>query len=91
MEKNPLLELFRVKVTLLMEQYVARTKVFVTENRLMGMPTAGLKRLREKELSKWAFDKNVLEKQIKKEAAGLINKVFMTAYLDELRPKAEGK
>jgi hypothetical protein len=79
--KNDFLEIFRLKVAALMRAYVEQTKIFIVENRMMGMDNAALKQLKEKEFSRWNFNREKLSKDIKREAAGLVNKLFITAYL----------
>lgn len=91
MNVNPHLELFRVKVAMLMEQYAQRVRVFVAENRLMGATPEALKAQKESELSRWKFNRDGLKKEIKREVAGLVNKIFLTSYLDGLRSKGKAR
>jgi hypothetical protein len=82
---NAHLSLFRVKVDMLIDQYVQRLKVFVAENRLMGSGLDALRAQKEKDISRWKFNRDALGKAIKKEVAGLVNKVYLTAYMDGLK------
>jgi len=86
---NAHLDLFRVKVDMLMEQYVQRMKVFIAENRLMGSGLDALRAQKEKDISRWKFNRDKLGKEIKREVAGLVNKIYLTAYLDGLKPKGK--
>jgi hypothetical protein len=79
--KNDFLEIFRLKAAALMRAYVEQTKIFIVENRMMGMDAKALKALKEKEFSRWTFNREKLNKDIKREVAGLVNKLFITAYL----------
>jgi hypothetical protein len=79
--RNGHLEIFRVKVAMLMDQYTDRLKLFVAENKLMGASPASLKDQREREFSRWTMNRDKLGKDIKHEVAGLVNKVYLTAYL----------
>ncbi len=90
-QANAHLALFRVKVNMLIEQYVQRMKVFVVENRMMGSDLAALRTQKEKDISRWKFNRDALGKAIKKEVAGLVNKVYLTAYMDNLKPKVKEK
>ena len=85
MKKNDHLELFRVKVGVLLTQYAERLKIYVAENKLMGLDAKALKEQRGRPLSRWAMNKEKLNREIKREVAGLINKLFLTAYLQEIR------
>lgn len=84
-EKNVQLELFRVKIRMLLEQYADRMKVLVTANAAMGMPAGRIRELRETDNNKWAWEKTKLEKAIKQEVAGLINRVHIAAYTEDLK------
>ena len=83
--KNIQLEVFRVKVRFLMEQYAAKMKIFVAENKAAGMTPEAIKVMRENPLSRWAMEREALNKAIKREVAGLINRVHIGAYTREMR------
>jgi len=85
MKKNDHLELFRAKVGILLTQYAERLKIYVAENKLMGLDAKALKEQRGRPLSRWAMNKEQLNRAIKREVAGLINKLFLTAYLQEIK------
>jgi len=78
--KNPQLEVFRTKVRLLLDQYADKMRLFVAENRALGMTSEGIRKIRLDPKSKWAQEREKLIKNIKREAAGLINVIHLTAY-----------
>jgi len=84
-KKNVQLEVFRVKVRFLMEQYAAKMRIFVAENKAAGMTAEAIKAMRENPLSRWAMEREALNKAIKREVAGLINRVHIAAYTQEMK------
>jgi hypothetical protein len=82
--KNEHLELFRVKAALIIRQWADRMKVFVAESRLMGNEIEAIVKIRKDPASTWALELEALNKALKMEAAGLINKLHQTAYTGEL-------
>ena len=82
--KNDHLELFRVKVEMAINQWVEKMKVWVAENRVMGMTMEGIKKIKETEGSVWMAEKEALNKAIKLEAGGLINRIYQSSYLKEM-------
>ena len=87
--KSSLLDIFRVKVGLLMGQHGDRLKVFVAENKFMGSSLNALREQKDREFSRWTFNRDKLGKDIKREVAGLVNKAFLRSYLDELKPQGK--
>lgn len=87
--KLALLSLFRLKADLLISQFADRRKVFVTENRIKGATLESLKAQKDKELSRWNFEREKLGKEIKREVVGLVNSAFMKAYLDGFKTKGK--
>jgi hypothetical protein len=83
--KNIQLEVFRVKVRFLMEQYAAKMKIFVVENKAAGSTPGAIRVMRENPLSRWAMEREALNKAIKREVAGLINRVHIAAYTKEVK------
>jgi hypothetical protein len=83
--RNALLDLFRAKVALAMVQYADRLKVFVAENKFMGSSLSALREQKDKEFSRWTFNREKLGKDIKKEVGGLVNKAFLKSYHDGLK------
>ena len=84
-KKNLQLEVFRVKIRFLMEQYAAKMRIFVAENKAAGMVPEAIKAMRENPLSRWAMEREALNKAIKREVAGLINRVHIAAYTREMK------
>jgi len=84
-DKNPQLEVFRVKVRFLLEQYAAKMRIFVAENKAAGATPEAIKAMRENPLSRWAMEREALNKAIKREVAGFINRVHIMAYTKEVR------
>ena len=84
---NKQLALFRLKVSMLISQYVERRKVFIAENQLKGATIESLKLQKEKDQSRWTWDRDKLGKEIKREVAGLVNSTFMAAYLGGFKGK----
>jgi len=84
-KKNLQLEVFRVKVRFLMEQYAAKMRIFVAENKAAGMTPEAIKVMRENPLSRWAMEREALNKAVKREVAGLINRVHIAAYTREMK------
>lgn len=77
---NRQLAVFRVKADLALETYAKRLKVFVAENLAMGMTKEAVKGLVSDPDSRWAMEREKLIKDIKREVAGLINRVHIAAY-----------
>jgi hypothetical protein len=82
--KNDHLELFRVKVEMVINQWVEKMKVWIAENRVMGMTMEGIKKIKETEGSVWEAEKEALNKAIKLEAGGLINRIYQSSYIKEI-------
>jgi len=78
--KNPQLEVFRMKIRFLLDEYGKWMKIVVADNRTKGMTPEGIRKMRLDPKSKWAQERETLIKNIKREAAGLINVVHLTAY-----------
>jgi hypothetical protein len=78
--KNDALEIFRVKATLALSQWSDRMKVFIVENQAIGLSKEAIKKMRSNPESKWAGKQADLAKELKKAAAGLVNRVHMQAY-----------
>jgi DNA gyrase/topoisomerase IV subunit A len=84
-EKNVQLEIFRIKVRFLLEQYAAKMHIFVAENKAADMSIEAIKIIRENPLSRWAMEREALNKAIKREVAGLINRIHIAAYTREIK------
>jgi len=83
-DKNIQLEVFRVKVRFLLEQYAEKMRIFVVENKAVGATPEAIKAMRENPLSRWAMEREALNKAIKREVAGFINRVHIMAYSREM-------
>lgn len=81
--ENRQLAVFRVKADLSLETYAKRLKVFVAENLAMGMTREAVQAIVRDPLSRWAMEREKLIKDIKREVAGLINRVHIAAYMGE--------
>ena len=77
--KNKHLEFFRVKLVLIINQWADRMKLFIAENRLMGNELEALQKMRKNPEGTWSFEREALNKAIKLEVAGLINRVHQAA------------
>jgi hypothetical protein len=84
-DKNVQLEVFRVKVRFLLEQYAAKMKIFIAENKAAGLDEKAIKAIRENPLSRWAMEREALNKAIKREVAGLINRIHIWTYTREMK------
>jgi len=78
--KNNQLEIFRLKSRLAMEQYVDKMKLFIAEERTLGSTSQDIKKIRADPESTWNMEKNALRNILKREAAGLINRIHIRAY-----------
>ncbi len=81
--ENRQLAVFRVKVTDILGNYADRMKIFVTENVAMGIPVESVRAIIKDPLSKWAMERETMIKHIKREVAGLVNRVHIAGYLKE--------
>ncbi|OQB57131.1 MAG: hypothetical protein BWX98_01620 [Candidatus Aminicenantes bacterium ADurb.Bin147] len=87
MKANAALGLFRAKAGLVLDQWVDRMKVFIVENQIAGLSKAALREMRTNPTSRWALEREALRKAIKREVAGLVNRVHTQAYIEELKRK----
>lgn len=84
MKRNTLLQLFRLKIDMLLTQYAQKMKIFIADEKLAGSDLKGIKAVRDDPESTWNMEKEALNKAIKKEVAGLVNRVHITAYREGL-------
>ena len=82
--KNNQLELFRLKVRTILEQYRDNFKFLVAEYKLVGTPTKALANRKGDEKSRMNWEWEALRKTLKKECAGLINRIHIQAYKEGL-------
>jgi len=85
MPKNDLLELFRQKVAEIMEGYAKQTKLMVAENLRLGLSMATVGKMLKDENSPAGQKRNTLNKAIKREIGGLINRLHIEAYTQGLK------
>jgi len=84
-KKSPDLEIFRIKVGLILEQHSTKMKVFLIENKLAGMTDTGLTLQMKDPLSKWSLEWDSLNRKIKSEVGGFINRLHIRAYTGEVK------
>jgi len=65
---------------MLMHQYVEQMKIFVIEERLAKTSTEEIRKMREDPESSWNKRGEELNKDLKREAAGLINRIHIESY-----------
>jgi hypothetical protein len=82
--KNEHLEFFRIKAALAIEQWADRMKIFIAESRLMGNELEALRKIREDPESTWSAEREALNKALKLEVAGLVNRIHQAVYSGEL-------
>lgn len=82
--KNPLVEALRATLTEQMEDYVRKTKIAVAKNRALGMSLEGIKAMRESPVSGWAARREVLNRDMKREVGGIVNRIYHAAKNGEL-------
>ena len=80
MNENKQLAVFRVKAGALLANYADRIKIFIGENVAVGMSKEAIRKIRQDPLSRWAMEREKLIKDMKREVAGLINRIHMAAY-----------
>ncbi len=78
------LKVLRVKLATHLSQYVERMKIYMAEETLAGSSIQELRKIREDPLSSWSKERQALKNQIKRSAAGFINKIHAIAYQEEL-------
>lgn len=67
---------------MLISNYVERMKLFIAEEALAGSGKADIRAMREDPESNWNKEKEGLNKEIKKEVAGVINMIHSSTYLE---------
>jgi hypothetical protein len=84
-ERSSQLELFRQKAALLLETYAKKMKIFIEEESLAGSGAAEIRKMREDPESGWSKEREAVNKDLKREAAGIVNLVHITAVMDGLK------
>lgn len=77
---NNLAHLFRAKLKMHLSQYAERMKLFLAEERLSGSTLKSIKEMKEDPKSTLNLEREALNKALKKEVAGFMNKVNTRAY-----------
>lgn len=77
---NKQLQLFRKKIKFLLSTYSQRMELFIEEEVLAGEHASDIKQVREDPKSTWNIEKGNLNKDIKREVAGLINRIHSEIY-----------
>ena len=78
------LNVLRVKLATHLSQYVERMKIFMVEEKLAGSSIQEIRKIRNDPLSSWSKERNALKNEIKRSAAGFINKIHAIAYQEDL-------
>ena len=81
--RNTNLDLARLKIALLMAQYAQKMRVFIVENKAAGMTGSALRAMRLAPDSRWAMEREALNKTLKREVAGLVNRVHIQGWMPE--------
>jgi hypothetical protein len=76
--KNVQVETLRAILTELFDNYVREAKIAVAKNVALGMNVKGIRAMREDDKTKWAARRAVLLRDIKREVAGAVNRVYHT-------------
>lgn len=80
MNENRQLAVFRVKVGDILQNYADRLKILVTENAALGVPTEAIKAMKDNPDSRFGREREAMIKLVKREVAGLVNRVYIAAY-----------
>ena len=82
MNKN--LALFRKKVQLLMTQFAENMILFIAELKAMGTPDKRIAEMMDDPKSTIGLKKTALNRNIKSEVAGLVNRLHIESYTEGL-------
>ena len=74
------IEAFRQGIEMLLMHYAEATRLAIKKNAAIGMKAAGLKDMRESDRTKWAAQRTILERDIKRHVAGLISLMHSVGY-----------
>lgn len=84
-KRNDYLQLFRLKIEALLNQYADKIKILIADNKLIGLSLSSIKEMKEREDSRWNLELKALNRAIKIEAGKLINKIHIEGYLKGLK------
>ena len=82
--KRSELKVLRVKLETHLNHYAERMKIYMAEETLAGSSIGEIRKIRDDPLSSWSKETNALKNQIKRSAAGFINKIHAIAYQEGL-------
>lgn len=82
--KRSELKVLRVKLETHLSQYAEKMKIYMAEETLAGSSIKEIRKIREDPFSSWTKERKALIKQLKRSAAGFINKIHSIAYQDGL-------
>ena len=78
------LKVLRVKLATHLSQYVEKMKIYIAEEKLAGSSIQEIRKISEDPLSSWSKERQALKNQIKRSAAGIVNKIHSVAYQEGL-------
>lgn len=84
-KKNDILQIFRLKIELLLNQYADKTKILIADNKIIGLDLSSIKEMKEREDSRWNLELKALNRAIKSEVGKLVNKIHIDGYLKGLK------
>lgn len=84
-KRNDILQIFRLKIELLLNQYADKIKILIAENKMIGLDLSSIKEMKEREDSRWNLELKALNRAIKSEAGKLVNKIHIDGYLKGLK------
>lgn len=84
-KRNDILQIFRLKIELLLNQYSDKIKIMIAENKMIGLDLSSIKEMKEREDSRWNLELKALNRAIKSETGKLVNKIHIDGYLKGLK------
>lgn len=84
-KRNDYLQIFRLKIEALLNQYADKIKILIADNKLIGLSLSSIKEMKEREDSRWNLELKALNRAIKEEVGKLINKIHIEGYLKGLK------
>lgn len=84
-KRNDYLQIFRLKIEALLNQYADKIKILIADNKLIGLSMSSIKEMKEREDSRWNLELKALNRAIKEEVGKLVNKIHIEGYLKGLK------
>ena len=84
-KRNDYLQIFRLKIEALLNQYADKIRILIADNKLIGLSLSSIKEMKEREDSRWNLELKALNRRIKEESAKLVNKIHIETYLKGLK------